>query len=58
MAYHNARTLVHRTVPLVCRELDKQLTVMNGSCTSSHQFLYFITIFYRKYVWINNRLQY
>jgi hypothetical protein len=28
MAYHNARTLAHRTVPLVRRELDKQLTVM------------------------------
>jgi hypothetical protein len=28
MAYHNARNLAHRTVPLVRRELDKQLTVM------------------------------
>jgi len=28
MAYHNARNLGHRTVPLVRRELDKQLTVM------------------------------
>jgi len=28
MAYHNARTLAHRTVPIVRRELDKQLTVM------------------------------
>jgi hypothetical protein len=28
MAYHNARTLAYRTVPLVRRELDKQLTVM------------------------------
>jgi hypothetical protein len=28
MAYYNARNLVHRTIPLVRRELDKQLTVM------------------------------
>jgi hypothetical protein len=28
MAYYNARNLVHRTVPLVRRELDKQLTIM------------------------------
>ena len=28
MAYHNARHLSHRTLPLVRRELDKQLTVM------------------------------
>jgi hypothetical protein len=28
MAYYNARHLAHRTVPLVRRELDKQLTVM------------------------------
>jgi hypothetical protein len=28
MAYHNARHIGHRTVPLVRRELDKQLTVM------------------------------
>ena len=28
MAYHNARHLAHRTVPLVRRELDKQLIVM------------------------------
>jgi len=28
MAYYNARNLAHRTVPLVRRELDKQLTVM------------------------------
>ena len=27
-AYHNVKQLVHRTVPLVRRELDKQLTVM------------------------------
>jgi hypothetical protein len=28
MAYHNARHISHRTIPLVRRELDKQLTVM------------------------------
>jgi hypothetical protein len=28
MAYHNARTLKYRIIPLVRRELDKQLTVM------------------------------
>ncbi len=28
MAYHNVRHLSHRTIPLVRRELDKQLTVM------------------------------
>jgi uncharacterized membrane protein YciS (DUF1049 family) len=28
LAYHNARNLAYRTVPLVRRELDKQLTVM------------------------------
>jgi hypothetical protein len=28
MAYHNARNLAHRAVPLVRLELDKQLTVM------------------------------
>jgi hypothetical protein len=28
MAFYNARDLAHRTVPLVRRELDKQLTVM------------------------------
>src|SRR5690606_37566381 len=28
MAYHNARNLTRRTIPLIRRELDKQLTVM------------------------------
>jgi hypothetical protein len=28
MAYHDARTLNYRTLPLVRRELDKQLTAM------------------------------
>ena len=28
LAYHNARNMSYRTVPLVRRELDKQLTVM------------------------------